>query len=155
MLAVAPTGSRSILAETSAGIEPNFALGYTRKVLGSIDILQLNKVLEDALKEHEIHSDDLIRAIVRVGTIENLDVPKEIKEVFVTAHKINPEWHLKMQSVFQRYIDNAISKTINFPKSATIEQIRNSFLRAYELGCKGITVYREGSLNEQVINIGQ
>ena len=155
LLAVAPTGSRSILAETSAGIEPNFALGYTRKVLGSVDILQLNKVLEDVLKEHDIHSDELIREIVRLGTVEDIDVPQAIKEVFVTAHKIDPEWHLKMQSVFQRYIDNAISKTINFPKSATIEQIRSSFMRAYELRCKGVTVYREGSLNNQVINIGQ
>ncbi len=155
LLAIAPTGSRSIFADTSAGIEPNFALGYTRKVLGSTEILQINNVLESVMKEYDVFSEDVLREIIQTNSLEKVNLPDEVKKVFVTAHNITPDWHVKMQSVFQKYVDNAISKTVNFPKSATIEDIKNAFMSAYNLGCKGITVYREGSLSEQVINIGK
>ena len=156
LIAIAPTGARSILADTSPGIEPNFALGYTRKVLGNTEITHVNKVLEEVSKEHGIDfSEDIIRKIIQSNSLENLALPEDMKKIFVTAYDIKPEWHIKMQSVFQKHVDNAISKTINFQKSSTTEDIKKSFLLAYELGCRGITVYREGSLSEQVINIGR
>jgi len=151
LIAIAPTGARSILADTSPGIEPNFALGYTRKVLGNTEITHVNKVLEDGID----FSEDIIRKIIQSNSLENLALPEDMKKIFVTAYDIKPEWHIKMQSVFQKHVDNAISKTINFQKSSTTEDIKKSFLLAYELGCRGITVYREGSLSEQVINIGR
>ena len=154
LLAIAPAGSRSILADTSAGIEPNFALGYTRKVLGSTEIIQINKVLEDLLKEMEIYSEESTRKIIRTNSLNHLELSEELKKVFVTAHDIEPKWHIKMQSIFQKHIDNGISKTINFPKNATMEDIKKAFIMAYESGCKGITVYREGSLSDEVISFG-
>ena len=155
LLAISPTGSRSILADTSPAIEPNFALGYTRKVLGVTEILQINKVLEDVLKKHDIYSEEIISNIVKTGSLTNVNLPEEIKNIFVTAYDIKPEWHVKIQAIFQKYIDNAISKTINFSKGATIDDIRNAFIMAYELGCKGITVYREGSLSDEVITFAR
>ncbi|MFH2020010.1 MAG: adenosylcobalamin-dependent ribonucleoside-diphosphate reductase [archaeon] len=155
LLAIAPTGSRSILVDSSAGIEPNFGLGYMRKVLGTTEILQLNKVLEEELKEKDLYSDEIIRKIIRSGSLADVDVPQEMKDIFITAYDINPEWHIKIQAVFQKSIDNAISKTINFPKSATINEIKETFMMAYDLGCKGLTVYREGSLPTEVITIGR
>lgn len=154
LLAIAPTGSRSILAETSAGIEPNFALGYTRKVLGNTEIIQINKVLEDLMKELDIYSEEATRKIISTGSLEHLDLSPELKKVFVTAHNISPEWHIKMQAIFQKHIDNGISKTINFPKNATMDHIKKAFIMAYDSGCKGITVYREGSLSDEVISFG-
>jgi len=153
LIAIAPTGSRSILVETSPGIEPNFALGYTRKVMGSHEILQLNSVIENLLKEHDIYSEENVRKIINSG-LNEIDLPDELKKVFVTAHNISPDWHVKIQAIFQKYTDNAISKTINFPRSATIEDIKRAFILAYDLGCRGLTAYREGSLNDQVITLG-
>jgi ribonucleoside-diphosphate reductase alpha chain len=155
ILAISPAGARSILVDSSPGIEPNFALGYTRKVLGNTEILHVNKVLEGVLKEHNLDTDTIIRQIINSGSIKDIDLPKDVKDVFVTAYDITPEWHIKMQSVFQKHIDNAISKTINFKKNATIEDIKNSFVMAYDLGCKGITVYREGSLSDEVISFAK
>jgi ribonucleoside-diphosphate reductase alpha chain len=156
MLAIAPTGSRSILAETSSGIEPNIALGFTRKILGSIEILQVNKVLEEVLKEHNIHTEENIKEIIKTNSLKNIQgLPDEVKKIFVTAYEITPEWHIKMQSIFQKHIDNAISKTINFHKSATIEDIKKAFLLAYDLGCRGLTVYRDGSLHDEVITFAR
>jgi ribonucleoside-diphosphate reductase alpha chain len=154
LLAISPTGSRSILTDTSSGIEPNFALGYTRKILGSTEILQVNKVLEEVLKEHDMYSEETMREVIVKG-LAGTNLPEEIKRVFVTAYEISPQWHIKMQAAFQKHIDNAISKTVNFPKGATIEDIKKAFLLAYESGCKGITVYREGSLNDEVITVAK
>jgi ribonucleoside-diphosphate reductase alpha chain len=155
LLAIAPTGSRSILVDSSPGIEPNFGLGYMRKVMGTTEILQLNRVLEEVLKEKDLYNEDVIRRIIETGSIESLNLPEDLKKVFVTAYGVSPEWHLKVQAVFQKSIDNAISKTINFPKSATMEEIKKTFMMAYDLGCKGITVYREGSLSGEVITFGR
>jgi len=112
-------------------------------------------VLGSVLKKHELYKEDIIREIIKSSSLDNVELPEDVKKVFVTAYDISPDWHIKIQSVFQKHVDNAISKTVNFPKTATIEEIKNAFMRAYELGCKGVTVYREGSLDEQVINIGQ
>jgi ribonucleoside-diphosphate reductase alpha chain len=155
LLAISPTGSRSILAETSPGIEPNFALGYVRKVLGGMEILEVNRVLEDVLKENNLYSEETRREIITKNSLANLTLSEELKKVFVTAYEITPEWHIKVQAIFQKHIDNAISKTVNFPKNATMEEIKNAFLLAYEMGCRGITVYREGSLSDEVFKIGE
>jgi ribonucleoside-diphosphate reductase alpha chain len=155
LLAISPTGSRSILADTSSGIEPNFALGYTRKIMGSTEILQVNRVLEDVLKESNLYTEEILKEIISKGSIKNLNLPEEIKNVYVTSFEISPEWQIKMQATFQKHIDNAISKTVNFPKSATIEDIKKVFLLAYDLGCKGTTVYREGSIGNEVYSVGQ
>ncbi|MEM3374602.1 MAG: adenosylcobalamin-dependent ribonucleoside-diphosphate reductase [Candidatus Woesearchaeota archaeon] len=160
LLAISPTGSRSILADTSPGIEPNFALGYTRKILGSMDILQINKVLEQELKDRNLYNEELLKEIISKGSLRNINlpniqIPDDLKNVFITAYEVEPEWHIKIQAAFQKYIDNAISKTINFEKNATIEDIKKAFLLAYDLGCKGITVYRQGSLNEEVFSIAK
>ena len=116
--------------------------------------MQINSVLEEALKESNLHSEELIRKIVKTGSIRNLELPEELKQVFVTAYEISPEWHIKIQAAFQKNVDNAISKTINFPRSATIEEVKKAFLLSYEMGCKGLTVYRDGSLKDQVITFG-
>ncbi|MEM2131331.1 MAG: adenosylcobalamin-dependent ribonucleoside-diphosphate reductase [Candidatus Woesearchaeota archaeon] len=159
LLAISPSGSRSILADSSPGIEPNFGLGYTRKILGSMDILQLNKVLEQELKDRNLYSEELIKEIITKGSLKNINqplvIPDDLKSVFITAYEVEPEWQIKIQAAFQKYIDNAISKTINFQKNATIEDIKKAFLMAYELGCNGITVYRQGSLNAEVISVGK
>ncbi len=155
LLAISPTGSRSILVDTSSGIEPNFGLGYTRKILGSTDILQVNKVLEEVLKEMNLYKEELIKEIISKGSLKGVSLPEEIKNVFLTAYEIEPEWQIKIQAIFQKNIDNAISKTVNFEKNATIEDIKKAFLTAYDLGCKGITVYREGSLGDEVFSIAK
>ena len=122
--------------------------------MGNTEIIQINKVLEDLMKEKDIYSEEATRQIIRTGSLIHLELDPELKKVFVTAHDISPEWHIKMQSIFQKHIDNGISKTINFPKDATMDHIKKAFIMAYDLGCKGITVYREGSLSDEVISFG-
>ena len=107
------------------------------------------------LKEKDIYSEEVVRKIVKNRSLDEIEIEENLKEVFVTAHDINPEWHIKMQSIFQKHIDNGISKTINFPKNATMDDIKKAFIMAYDSGCKGITVYREGSLQEEVISFGK
>ena len=126
-----------------------------RKILGGTEILEINRVLEDSLKEHNLYTEEARREIISKNNLANIALPEELKKVFVTAYEISPEWHIKIQAAFQKYIDNAISKTVNFPKNATIEDIKNAFLLAYDSGCKGVTVYREGSLSDEVFKIGQ
>lgn len=155
IIAISPTGSRSILADTSPGIEPNFGLGYIRKVLGNMEITHINRVIEDVLKEHNLYSEDVVRGIINKNSLSNVNIPEEIKNIFVTAYNITPEWHVSIQAAFQKYIDNAISKTVNFRKGATIEDIKKVFMMAYESGCRGVTVYREGSLSDEVITLGR
>ncbi|MEK6808333.1 MAG: adenosylcobalamin-dependent ribonucleoside-diphosphate reductase [Nanoarchaeota archaeon] len=154
LLAIAPTGSRSILAETSPGIEPHFALGYRRTVFGSIEISYLNQYFETSAKEEGFFSEETMKVVGEKGSIQNIDgVPQKIKKVFVTAHDISPEGHIRMQSSFQKYVDNAISKTINFPEDVTITDVEKAYFLAWKLGCKGITVYRDKSKENQIINI--
>ena len=151
---IAPTGTISIIAGCSSGIEPLFAVFFIRNVLDKDDrLIEINPYFEKIAKEKGFYSEALMEKIAKKGSIQELDeIPDEVKEVFVTALDISPEWHVKMQAAFQKYTDNAVSKTVNFRKEATIEDIRQVFKMAYELECKGVTVYRYGSRKEQVLS---
>jgi len=152
---IAPTGTLSMIVETTAGIEPLFALVYTKHVLDGTELLYVNKHFESTLKKMGLYSRELMRKIASTGSIRNMhELPAEIKNVFVTAWDIAPEWHIRMQAAFQKYTDNAVSKTLNFPSNATIEDIKKAFLLAYSLGCKGITIYRDESRKGQVLTQG-
>ncbi|MEM4714318.1 MAG: adenosylcobalamin-dependent ribonucleoside-diphosphate reductase [Candidatus Nanoarchaeia archaeon] len=153
---IAPTGSISIIAGCSSGIEPLFAISYVRHVLEGTRLLEVNPVFEKITKEKGIYSEVLMSKIAKSGSLQNIkEIPEDVKKVFVTALDISPEWHVKMQAAFQKYTDNAVSKTINFPPDATTDDIRKAFELAYKLKCKGITVYRYGSKPEQVLYIGE
>lgn len=152
---IAPTGTISMICNTSGGIEPQFSLVYVKNVMDGEKLLYINPHFEAAVKKADIYSKELMEAVSETGSIAHIDeIPDEIKRVFVTSHDITPEWHIKMQAAFQKYTDNAVSKTINFNKSATKEEIHMAYVMAYELGCKGVTVYRDGSRENQVLNIG-
>ena len=153
---IAPTGTISMIADVSSGIEPLFALVYTKNVMDKDVLLYINRHFERTMKEQGLYSDELMKSISETGTIREIEkIPEEIRRVFVTAHDITPYWHIQMQGAFQRYVDNAVSKTVNFPQSATPDDIAEVYLLAYELGCKGVTVYRDGSRRDQVIAIGK
>lgn len=153
---IAPTGTISIIAQASSGIEPLFALYYVRtNVLDSDKLVELNKSFERIAKREGFYSDALIAHLARHGTLHGApNVPEKWQRIFVTAHDVSPEYHIKMQAVFQKYTDNAVSKTINFPNTASGEEVKNAYISAYKLGCKGLTVYRDGSRQEQVLNVG-
>jgi ribonucleoside-diphosphate reductase alpha chain len=153
---IAPTGTISIIADTSSGIEPLFAISFIRTVMEGARLLEVNKLFEQAAKKKGIYSKELMMKIARHGSLQKIyDVPGSMKKVFKTAHDISPEWHVKMQAAFQKHTDNAVSKTINMPHDSRPEDIRKAFLLAYKLKCKGLTVYRYGSKKEQVLYIGR
>lgn len=150
---VAPTGTISLIANASSGIEPIFALSFSRNVMGT-RLLEVNPVFEKIAKNRGFYSSDIMIEIARTGSLKSIaDIPDDIKHVFVTSLDIDPQWHVRMQAAFQRYVDNAVAKTVNLPTSATQEDIRNIYMMAYELKCKGITVYRYGSKTRQVLVI--
>ncbi|MFH1456526.1 MAG: vitamin B12-dependent ribonucleotide reductase [Patescibacteria group bacterium] len=154
---IAPTGTISIIAGASSGIEPLFAVCYTRKnILDAGDeLIEVNPLFKSIAIREGFYSEDLMREVARHGSVRGVaGVPKKWQEVFTTSHDIDPETHVKMQSAFQAHTDNAVSKTVNFPNSATVEEVKNVYLLAYKLGCKGITIYRDGSRNIQVLNVG-
>ncbi len=149
---IAPTGTISLIAGCSSGIEPYYAVAFTRNVLGGKKLFDVNPVFEKMIKDRKIYSEELIVKISATNSIQEIDeIPPDIKDVFVTAHDINPEYHIEMQANFQRHIDNATSKTINFESTATREDIAKAYLLAYKKGCKGVTVYRDGSRKYQVL----
>ena len=159
---IAPTGTISIIAACSSGIEPLFALVYVRKSrIGKksddwVELLEINPYFEKIAKERGFYSKELMEKISQVGSVQHLkEVPDDVKRVFVTAHDIEPEWHIRMQAAFQKQVDNAVSKTINFPNSATKEDVAKAYLLAYDNGCKGVTIYRDGSREVQVLTTGQ
>ncbi len=150
---IAPTGTISIIAGTSSGIEPLFAISYLRDVLGGL--LETNPFFEEIARERGFYSEDLIKRVATNGNLKEVDVPKDVKRVFKTALEIDPVWHVKMQAAFQKYTDNAVSKTVNLPEDATVDDVRKVYLLAWKLKCKGITIYRYGSKKKQVLYIGK
>ena len=152
---IAPTGTISIIAGSSSAIEPLFAIFYVRKhILGDQEMVEVNPLFEEIAKERGFWSKKLIEKISVKGGIQKIkEIPADVKKVFVTALDITPVDHIKMQAAFQKYIDNATSKTINFPFSASEEDVKKSYLLAYRLGCKGVTLYRNESRKQQVLNI--
>ncbi len=154
---IAPTGTISMMAGASSGIEPHFALAYFRKSMGQYELPEVNSDLVKAVKHvNGLYSTELMDEIARTGSIQRLEkIPAEIREVFTTAMDIKPETHVQMLAAFQKYTDNAVSKTINLPAEATVEDVMNVYMMAASLKCKGITVYRDKSRGEQVLNIGQ
>jgi ribonucleoside-diphosphate reductase alpha chain len=153
---IAPTGSISMMASASSGIEPHFALAYFRKSMGQYSLPEVNEDLVKAIKHvNGLYSIELMDEIARSGSIQGITaIPDGIRKVFVTSMDISPETHVEMLSAFQKYTDNAVSKTINLAASATVEDVKKVYLMAAEMGCKGITVYRDKSRGEQVLNIG-
>lgn len=151
---IAPTGTISMIADTSSGIEPLFSVGYLRNVLDTTFVV-VNPIFEEIAHKRGFYSPDLISEIVREGSLKKIrEIPEDVKRLFPIAHEIMPEIHLKMQAVFQKYVDNAVSKTINLPEDATLEQTRAAFLLAHRLKCKGVTIYRYNSKKTQVLEFG-
>ena len=151
---IAPTGTISIIAGTSSGIEPLFALSYVRNVMDNTRLVEVNPYFEAVARREGFYSEALMEQLAETGSLETLDVPDWVKGVFRTSHDISPEWHVRMQAAFQKYTDNSVSKTINFPHNATTDDVANAYTMAYDLRCKGITVYRDGSKSGQVLSTG-
>lgn len=153
---IAPTGSISIIAGTSSGIEPLFALCYFRNVMDDDKLVEVNPLFKEYLEKEGIYSEELMEKVAEKGSIHDIpEIPEHIRRIFVTAHDITPEWHIKMQAAFQHNVDNAVSKTVNFGHDASKEEVSEAYILAYKLGCKGITIYRDGSRDGQVLNIGK
>ncbi len=151
---IAPTGTISLIAGCSSGIEPLFAISYVRNILDQTELLEINPVFERVAKEKGFYSDGLMRLVARQGSIQHIkEIPDDVKKIFVTAHDISADDHVKIQATFQKHIDLGVSKTVNFSNEATVEDVEKVFTMAYKLGCKGITVYRDRSKSEQVLNV--
>lgn len=151
---IAPTGTISIIAGCSSGIEPVFALAFLRRVLDGKQLPEINETFKKELIRRDLYSDELIGQISRTGNIQHQKLPIDLKKIFVTSLDVPPKFHVQMQATFQRHVDNAVSKTVNIPKDATLEDVREIYLLAWKLKCKGITVYRYGSKSEQVLYLG-
>ena len=150
---IAPTGTISILANASSGVEPLFAVSYVRQVMDKNILVEVNPTFEAIAKERGFYSAELMERIAEQGSIQGFpEIPQDVRKVFVTAHDITPEDHIRMQAAFQRHTDNAVSKTVNFCSSATQADVEKVYRLAYESGCKGVTIYRDGSRNEQVLS---
>lgn len=153
---IAPTGTLSIIAGVSGGVEPVFAFVFIRNVMDGDELIEVNPLLRRRLEERGLYSDELMKKVIAQGSLQHIEeIPQDIKDVFVCAHDVSPQWHIRMQAAFQKHTDNAVSKTVNFPHSATREDVDKVYRLAYELGCKGVTIYRDGSRGSQVLNIGK
>ncbi|MDR1523345.1 MAG: vitamin B12-dependent ribonucleotide reductase [Endomicrobium sp.] len=152
---IAPTGTIGIIASASGGIEPIFAIVYKRaQCLDNEEMYEVNPYFEKLAKEKGFYSEELMDKIAQKGSIQDFnEIPEDIRKIFVTSHDISPESHVKMQAVFQKFTDNAVSKTVNFPNNATKEDVKKVYILSYKMGCKGVTVYRDGSRETQVLNI--
>jgi ribonucleoside-diphosphate reductase alpha chain len=151
----APTGTISIIAAASSGVEPIFAVAYVRNVMDKDILPEVNPIFEEIAKGRGFYSDEMMKEIAAQGSVKDIrGVPEDIQQLFVTALDITPEAHIRMQAAFQEHTDNAVSKTVNFPNDATTGDVEKVYLLAYELGCKGVTVYRYGSRDDQVLSVG-
>ncbi len=151
---VAPTGTISLIADCSSGIEPVYSVAYRRLSFESEQMLFVHTLFRQYAEKHGFYSPSLAARIAEEGVLRQIpEIPEGVKRLFVTTHEIAPEWHVRMQAAFQSHIDAAVSKTINFPNSATVDNVKDAYLLAYELGCKGITVYRDGSREKQVLSV--
>ncbi|MEW5934432.1 MAG: LAGLIDADG family homing endonuclease, partial [Bacillota bacterium] len=152
---IAPTGTISIIAGCSSGIEPLFALAFFRKVLDGRQLVEVNPLFEEVAQREGFYTPELMRVVAERGSVRGLpEVPERWQRVFVTALEVDPEWHIRMQAAFQAHTDNAVSKTVNMPNRATRADVEKVYFLAYELGCKGVTIYRDRSREEQVLNVG-
>lgn len=153
---VAPTGTIGMLAEASGGLEPNFAISYIKTVMDGTELVYTNKYFEEIAQERGFYSKDLMREIAKVGSVQDFEeVPEDVKKVFVTARDIAPKWHIHMQAAFQKHVDASVSKTINFPAHANMQDIADAYIQAHKLKCKGITIYRDSSREGQVLSVGK
>ncbi len=153
---IAPTGTLSIIANCSSGVEPLFAVSYVRTVMDNDRLVEVNPLFEEIAVKRGFYSRELMALIAEHGSVQDIDeVPEDVRRVFVTAHDIAPEWHIRMQAAFQKHCDNAVSKTVNFSNEASPEDVRRVYDLAYELGVKGVTIYRDGSKAGQVLSTGK
>jgi ribonucleoside-diphosphate reductase alpha chain len=155
---IAPTGTLSIIAGVSSGIEPLFALAYIKNVMDNDELIETNPLFQEKLKQLKDGPEVMgftLEQVAKEGSLAKLNAPQYLKKVFVTAHDITPEWHTKMQAAFQRHTDNAVSKTVNLSHDATPADVKEVFMQAYKQNCKGVTIYRDGSRDMQVLNIGK
>ncbi|MCD6527746.1 MAG: vitamin B12-dependent ribonucleotide reductase [Desulfuromonas sp.] len=151
---IAPTGTISIIANSSSGIEPLFAVSYVRQVMDDDILVEVNPLFEAVAKERGFYSPELMQLIAEKGTIQDFEqIPEDVRRVFVTAHDITPEDHIRMQAAFQNHTDNAVSKTVNFCNNANRDDVANVYQMAYQSGCKGVTIYRDGSRDMQVLSV--
>jgi len=153
---IAPTGTLSIIASVSSGVEPLFAISFIKNVMDNDELVETNPIFEAVARERGFYSESLMKQIAKKGSLNDIEeVPQDICEIFVTSHDISPQWHVKMQAAFQKYTDNAVSKTVNLRNDATTDDVCEVFITAYKTGCKGVTIYRDGSRDMQVLNIGK
>lgn len=150
---IAPTGTISIIAGASSGVEPLFALVFMRTVMDKTQMIEAHSYFTEIAKKEGFYSEDLMKKISEKGTVRGISgVPDKYQRIFATSHDVTPEWHIRMQAAFQKYTDNAVSKTVNFSHEASEEDVRKVYMMAYDLGCKGVTIYRDGSREEQVLS---
>jgi len=153
---IAPTGTLSIIADCSSGIEPLFALSFIRNVMDNDKLMEVNPHFKNVAKQRGFYSTELMDTIANTGSIQPLnEIHEDVRKIFVTAHDISPEWHIRMQAAFQNHTDNAVSKTVNLPHDATVDDVLKIYNMAYELDCKGVTTYRDGSKKNQVLSLSE
>lgn len=153
---IAPTGTISIIASCSSGVEPLFAISYIRNIMDNREFVEVNPLFEKIAKQRGFYTEELMKKIAQKGTIHGIEeIPIDVQNIFVTAHDISPIWHTNMQAAFQKYTDNAVSKTVNLGHEATREDVKEVYMHAYSTGCKGVTIYRDGSRTLQPLNIGK
>ena len=151
---IAPTFTLCIIAWCSSGIVPLFALSFVRHFMDNDELLEVNPYFEAVARERGFYTRELMDTIAKKGSIKEIEeIPDDVKKIFVTAHDVTPEWHIRMQASFQKYTDNAVSKTVNLPRDVTVEDVLQVYNLAYELGCKGVTMYRDGSKQDQVLSL--